>query len=185
MNKSRTTGANVHKTEGYVYANKALTLALGFYPRPFERGLIAWLVGSPKRPKLVTTSGNSVAIPTRFGYDSTGGIAMAREQIRAPWHRLTSDRQGAVLIETAIVMPVLILLALGSFDVGRMVSLELARRLLAVAPDPANDDIAEPDDYRPPCPCCGGRMVITEAFERWRQPRAPPAMTSMIRKVTS
>ncbi|AZI35380.1 hypothetical protein NT2_09_01450 [Caenibius tardaugens NBRC 16725] len=50
---------------------------------------------------------------------------MAREQIRALWHRLTSDRQGAVLIETAIVMPVLILLALGSFDVGRMVTRQI------------------------------------------------------------
>ena len=68
---------------------------------------------------------------------------------------------------------------------ARKASLELARRLLAVAPDPANDDIAEPDDYRPPCPCCGGRMAIIEAFKRWRQPRAPPAMTPMIRKVTS
>ncbi|MBA4233795.1 MAG: hypothetical protein C0465_24785 [Ralstonia sp.] len=29
MNKSRTTGASVHKAEGNVYANKALTLALG------------------------------------------------------------------------------------------------------------------------------------------------------------
>ena len=26
----------------------------------------------------------------------------------------------------------------------------------------------------PPCPCCGGRMIIIETFERWRQPRAPP-----------
>src|SRR3954454_5705283 len=29
MNKSRTTGAAIHKTEGNVYANQALTLALG------------------------------------------------------------------------------------------------------------------------------------------------------------
>ena len=33
----------------------------------------------------------------------------------------------------------------------------------------------EPLDWRPPCPCCGGRMIIIETFERWRQPRAPPA----------
>ena len=33
---------------------------------------------------------------------------------------------------------------------------------------------AEPDDFRPPCPCCGGRMIIIETFERWRQPRGPP-----------
>src|SRR3546814_7532915 len=39
---------------------------------------------------------------------------------------------------------------------ARKASLALARRLLEVAADPASDDIAEPDDYRPPCPCCGG-----------------------------
>jgi hypothetical protein len=26
----------------------------------------------------------------------------------------------------------------------------------------------------PPCPCCGGRMIVIEIFARWRQPRAPP-----------
>jgi len=68
---------------------------------------------------------------------------------------------------------------------ARKASLALARRLLEVTPEPANDDIAEPDDHRPPCSCCGGRMVIIEAFERWQQPRAPPAMTSIIREVAS
>ena len=29
-------------------------------------------------------------------------------------------------------------------------------------------------DFRPPCPCCGGRMIVIETFERWSQPRAPP-----------
>ena len=28
--------------------------------------------------------------------------------------------------------------------------------------------------FRPPCPCCGGRMIIIEVFERRRQPRGPP-----------
>ena len=68
---------------------------------------------------------------------------------------------------------------------ARKASLALARRLLEIAPDLASDDAAEPDDYRPPCPCCGGHMVIIEAFERWRQPRAPPAMTPPIREVAS
>ena len=56
----------------------------------------------------------------------------------------------------------------------RKASLALARELLEVArpPDPRDSD--EPDDYRPPCPCCGGRMIIIETFERWRQPRGPP-----------
>jgi hypothetical protein len=30
-------------------------------------------------------------------------------------------------------------------------------------------------DYRPPCPCCGGRMIIVYTFERGRGPRAPPS----------
>ncbi|MER9138475.1 IS91 family transposase [Mesorhizobium sp. M0830] len=57
---------------------------------------------------------------------------------------------------------------------SRNTSLALARELLAVVPPPTNDPAAEPDDFRPPCPCCGGRMIIIETFERWRQPRGPP-----------
>ena len=30
-------------------------------------------------------------------------------------------------------------------------------------------------DHRPPCPCCGGRMIIVEFFERGTEPRGPPA----------
>ena len=36
-----------------------------------------------------------------------------------------------------------------------------------VGVDPRDAD--EPEDFRPPCPYCGGRIVI-EVFERWRQP---------------
>ncbi len=57
---------------------------------------------------------------------------------------------------------------------ARKASLALARELLGVATPPDADTPAEPDDYRPPCPCCGGRMIIIEMFERWRQPRGPP-----------
>jgi len=56
----------------------------------------------------------------------------------------------------------------------RKASLVQARKLLNVAPPPENDDPEEPADFRPPCPCCGGRMIIVEAFTRWCQPRAPP-----------
>jgi hypothetical protein len=49
-----------------------------------------------------------------------------------------------------------------------------ARELLAVAPPVDDDATEEPIDARPLCPCCGGRMVIIESFERWRQPRPPP-----------
>jgi hypothetical protein len=49
-----------------------------------------------------------------------------------------------------------------------------ARELLAVAPPPEPDEVPEPFDWLPPCPCCGGRMTIIATFGRWRQPRAPP-----------
>ena len=60
---------------------------------------------------------------------------------------------------------------------ARKASLARARELLAVAPPPDDDVPDEPLDVRPPCPCCGGHMIIIETFERWRQPRAPPHCT--------
>lgn len=63
-------------------------------------------------------------------------------------------------------------------------SLALARRLLAVAPPPEDTAPEEPPDTRPPCPCCGGQMVVIEAFARWQQPRAPPPAPSPNRKIT-
>lgn len=57
----------------------------------------------------------------------------------------------------------------------RKASLERIRALLAVAP-PAEADVPdEPADAPRPCPCCGGRMVVIEVFERGHQSRAPPA----------
>ena len=53
-------------------------------------------------------------------------------------------------------------------------SLALARELLSVASPPDDNIREEPTDFRPPCPCCGGRMIVIEVFERWRQPRGPP-----------
>ena len=58
----------------------------------------------------------------------------------------------------------------------RRTSLERARQLLAIAPPAADDMPEEQPDARPPCPCCGGRMVIIEIFERRYQPRAPPSL---------
>jgi hypothetical protein len=55
--------------------------------------------------------------------------------------------------------------------------LDHVRQLLGVAPPAAADALIEPDDVRPPCPCCGGHMVVIETFERQHQPRAPPAST--------
>jgi hypothetical protein len=57
-------------------------------------------------------------------------------------------------------------------------------RVLIAAPIPEVDPPVEHDadpaaglaaDYRPPCPCCGGRMIIVETFERCTAPRAPPS----------
>jgi Putative transposase/Transposase zinc-binding domain len=60
----------------------------------------------------------------------------------------------------------------------RKASLALARYLLAVATLPDKDTPEDPTDVRPPCPCCGGRMVIIETFARWSQARAPPHKTT-------
>ena len=56
---------------------------------------------------------------------------------------------------------------------ARKASIARARELLAVAPPPEPVELPEPLDRLPPYPCCGGRMIIIETFERWRQPRAP------------
>ena len=56
-----------------------------------------------------------------------------------------------------------------------------ARELLNVAvPQYQADDAdarnsAEPQTLSHPCPCCGGRMIIIETFERGCSPRTRPA----------
>ena len=49
-----------------------------------------------------------------------------------------------------------------------------ARDMLRITPAPEEPPAAETSDQRPPCPCCGGTMVIIEDFAPWCQPRAPP-----------
>ena len=66
---------------------------------------------------------------------------------------------------------------------ARRKSIGLARRLLQVAPPPNDDEPDKPPDIRPPCPCCGGQMIVIEAFARWQQPRAPPHGTPPIREL--
>jgi len=71
---------------------------------------------------------------------------------------------------------------------GRRANLARARELLAVPPTlpPLSPDGAlEPADQRPPCPCCGGRMILIETFERCSQPRAPPAPLHSTRRTAS
>ena len=57
----------------------------------------------------------------------------------------------------------------------RKAHLERARQLLAVAPPATDEPSAEPPDPRPPCPCCGGTMIIIETFQRCHLPRGPPS----------
>ncbi|MEF2074914.1 IS91 family transposase [Consotaella aegiceratis] len=68
---------------------------------------------------------------------------------------------------------------------GRKASLALARELLGVVEPPGSGSSDERDDFRPPCRCCGGRMIIIETFERWRQPRGPPKASATSRETAS
>ncbi len=66
---------------------------------------------------------------------------------------------------------------------GRTANLARARELLgADAPEiePAKDEDGDAAVFPQPCPCCGGRMVIIETFERGAQPRAPPNPSSRV-----
>lgn len=56
----------------------------------------------------------------------------------------------------------------------RKTHLERARHLLALAPPATDEPPTEPPDPRPPCPCCGGTMIIIEIIDRRYLPRGPP-----------
>jgi hypothetical protein len=61
----------------------------------------------------------------------------------------------------------------------RTANIARARDLLAVPPPitpDATTSEAVPEPWRQ-CPCCGGRMIIIEIFERPSQPRAPPPLS--------
>jgi hypothetical protein len=63
-------------------------------------------------------------------------------------------------------------------------NIERARRLLDVpaAQPEARDSCAEDTELKPPsrpCPCCGGRMVIIETFQRGCSPRNRPAASTI------
>jgi hypothetical protein len=74
---------------------------------------------------------------------------------------------------------------------GRKQNIARARELLATPRAEAecsatgNADTTAPTDWRPPCPCCGGRMIIIETFERGTHARAPPSGSSTSRTGTS
>ncbi|MDQ3350175.1 MAG: IS91 family transposase [Acidobacteriota bacterium] len=73
---------------------------------------------------------------------------------------------------------------------GRKANVARARELLAVPPPamPSPADTQEPTpspDQRPPCPCCGGRMIVLDIFTGVAQPRGPPASSAFSRRSTS
>ena len=71
---------------------------------------------------------------------------------------------------------------------GCKANIARARELMA-APMPGldppaahnTDDPVAPPDHHPPCPCCGGRMLIVEVFARGGSPRGPPSSGAGIR----
>ena len=65
---------------------------------------------------------------------------------------------------------------------GCKANIARARQLMAAptaeVEPPAVHDTADPGattDHGPPCPCCGGRMIIVEVFARGSAPRGPPS----------
>ena len=65
---------------------------------------------------------------------------------------------------------------------GCKANIARARQLIAApmaeVDPPTVHDTTDPDpttDHRPPCPCCGGRMIIVEVFARGGAPRGPPS----------
>jgi hypothetical protein len=61
-----------------------------------------------------------------------------------------------------------------------------ARELLAVAKPDGQHTAAAVDSSKPNCPCCGGRMIVIEVFERGAAPRhRPTGPTIVIRVDTS
>ena len=71
---------------------------------------------------------------------------------------------------------------------GRVRNIARARELLhmpitettAKTDDRKDGEATEPTPPTRPCPCCGGRMIVIETFERGHQPRAPPYDPSRI-----
>jgi putative transposase len=69
-------------------------------------------------------------------------------------------------------------------NTGRAANIARLRELLGSAPpaekvaSPSQDERAE--TVLPPCPCCGGRMIVIEYFERGTQPRYRPPLAAVI-----
>ncbi|AMK21900.1 IS91 family transposase [Sphingobium sp. TKS] len=68
---------------------------------------------------------------------------------------------------------------------ARRENLERARRLLGTEPPAAEEMPPDASGSCPPCPCCGGNMVIIETFERRYHPRGPPSPPAPTGRTTS
>ena len=70
-------------------------------------------------------------------------------------------------------------------NTGRADNIARLRELLGSALPPA-EKVASPgqdepaETVLPPCPCCGGRMIVIEIFERGTQPRYRPPFAAVI-----
>jgi len=70
---------------------------------------------------------------------------------------------------------------------ARKANIARVRELLAAPEPPAAPDATTnaaatpPTDHRPPCPCCGGQMIVVETFERGCGPRDPPSSEPEVR----
>src|ERR1700676_1662256 len=58
-----------------------------------------------------------------------------------------------------------------------------ARELLAISNSQDEPTVAAVDHSEPTCPCCGGRMIIIEVFERGVTPRHPPTGPPIVIRV--
>ena len=68
----------------------------------------------------------------------------------------------------------------------RVDNIARARELLAAAKPEGPPTEAAADPINPDCPCCGGRMIIIEVFERGATPRyRPTGPTIVVRLDTS
>jgi hypothetical protein len=58
-----------------------------------------------------------------------------------------------------------------------------ARELLAVSKSEGRPTAADVDASKPTCPCCGGRMIIIEVFERGATPRYRPTGPTIVSRL--
>jgi hypothetical protein len=42
-------------------------------------------------------------------------------------------------------------------------------------------DASEVADHHSPCPCCGGRIIVVDIFQRGGAPRGPPSHEAAVR----